>query len=108
MTWDYIPSSEYKEDLKKITKAMENRYFGSPTAMELVLGSPTWAAFCEKNRLSIAEATIVVMGLVIMNRNVGNIYYHGLDEWVEKFKDVVADYIKDENGFEEILKTIKK
>lgn len=81
------------KELENILHQIEADILVNPTYVSNMTGCPLWAAFCDDNKDSISEDTIILMAVQILAKKNGITMSFDLDTWVNRFKNVVLEHL---------------
>lgn len=81
------------KELENILHQIEDGILVNSTYVRNMTGCPLWAAFCDENKDSISEDTIILMAVQILAKKNGIATSCDLDTWVNRFKKVVLEHI---------------
>lgn len=81
------------KELENILHQIEDDILVNPSYVRNMTGSPLWAAFCDDNKDSISEDTIILMAVQILAKKNGITMSFDLDTWVNRFKKVVLEHL---------------
>ena len=87
---------EFEKKLREVMDFIYDKYLPNATYVGLMTGAPLFAAFCEDNRKSIADTTILLMAFQIICKEYGFAYWFEVDVWVKHFKKVVLEHLLEE------------
>lgn len=84
------------KELENILHQIEDGILVNPTYVRNMTGCPLWAAFCDENKDSISEDTIILMAVQILAKKNDITTSCDLDTWVDRFKKVVLEHLLNE------------
>jgi len=84
---------EFEEKLREVMDFIYDIYLPNDCYVQNMTSAPMYAAFCDENKKSISETVILLMAFQIICKRYGFVYWHCVDEFVERFKKVVLDYL---------------
>lgn len=79
--------------LENVIYQIEDDILVNPTYVSNMTGCPLWAAFCDENKDSISEDTIILMAVQILARKNGITMSFDLDTWINRFKTIVLKHL---------------
>lgn len=87
---------EFEKKLREVMDFIYDIYLPSGGYAQIMIGSALRHAFCEENKQSISETTIILMAIQIICKRYGFAYWYMTDNWVNRFKKVVLEYLLEE------------
>lgn len=81
------------KELDNILHQIEDYILVNPSYVRNMTGCPIWAAFCDENKDSISEDTIILMAVQILAKKNNITMSFDLDTWVNRFKNVVLKHL---------------
>ena len=81
------------KELDNILHQLEDDILVNHSYVRNMTGCPIWAAFCDENKDSISEDTIILMAVQILARKNNITMSFDLDIWVNRFKNVVLKHL---------------
>lgn len=82
-----------KDNLQKIVSEIVDRYLGSSSSANILINAPLYASFCDANKDSISEQTIVLMAMKYIANEYEVVIPAQLDDWVNRFEKVVLKHL---------------
>ena len=84
---------EFEQKLREVMDFIYDIYLPSDGYAQIMIGSALRHAFCEENKQSISEITIILMAIQIICKRYGFVYWYMVDNWVNRFKNVVLEHL---------------
>lgn len=81
------------KELDDILHQIEDYILVNPSYVQNMTGCPIWAAFCDENKDSISEDTIILMAVQILAKKNNITMSFDLDTWINRFKNVVLKHL---------------
>lgn len=84
------------KELDNVLHQIEDDILVNPTYVRNMTNCPLWAAFCDENKDSISEDTIILMAVQILAKRYDITTSCDLDTWVNRFKNIVLKHLLSE------------
>ena len=81
------------KELDNILHQIEDYILVNPSYVRNMTGCPICAAFCDENKDSISEDTIILMAVQILAKKNNITMSSDLDIWINRFKNVVLEHL---------------
>ena len=87
---------EFEKKLREVMDYIYDVYLPNATYVGLMTSAPMFAAFCDENKESVTETTILMMAIQIICKRYGFVYWFCVDDWVEHFKKTVLEHLNNQ------------
>ena len=84
---------EFEQKLREVMDFIYDIYLPNDGYVSMMTDAPLHAAFCDKNKDHISETVILLMAFQILCKRYGFVYWFAVDDFVERFKKIVLDYL---------------
>ena len=98
---------EFEAKLREVMDYIYDIYLPNDCYVQNMTGAPMYAAFCDENKESVSNTTIILMAFQIICKRYGFVYWHCVDDWVKRFKEVVISEMFHKDDEEELRNAIE-